>query len=158
MTESDWPAVESIFREGIATGHATFEAEPPPWAAFDSGRHRDLRVVAEASDGDILGWVSASPTSGREVYRGVVEHSIYVGAGARGRGVGHGLLRAFLDLADEHGIWTVQASLFPENTASLRLHEQLGFRVVGRRERIAQMTYGPLAGTWRDTVLIERRR
>ena len=157
LTAADWPAVEAIYREGIATGHATFEAAPPTWAIFDAGRIPELRFVAVDDAGEILGWAAASPTSAREVYRGVVEHSVYVRGEARGRGVGRLVLQALLAGADTAGYWTVQSSIFPENTASLALHESEGFRIVGIRERIAQVTYGPLSGRWRDTVLVERR-
>jgi len=156
LRADDWPAVESVFREGIDTGHATFEANPPSWEAFDAGRHPDLRIVAVDSSG-LLGWAAASSVSSRPVYSGVVEHSVYVAASARGRGVGSTLLAGLVDLAEAHGIWTIQSSIFPENAASLRLHRRHGFHEVGTRERIALMTYGPLAGTWRDTILLERR-
>lgn len=158
MVEADWPEVESIYRAGIATGHATFEATPPTtWATFTAGKRPELSLVAVDSNGRVLGWVAASLVSARAVYAGVVEHSIYIHPGAAGHGVGRRLLAAFLDLTDQHGIWTVQSSIFPENTASLRLHERAGFRTVGRRERIARMTYGPHAGQWRDTILVARR-
>jgi phosphinothricin acetyltransferase len=156
LVASDWPAVEAVYREGIAAGHATFEAAPPSWAQFDAGKIPGLRLVAVVGD-DLLGWVAASRVSPREVYRGVVEHSVYVAGRARGRGIGAALLDAFVTAARDQGVWTVQSSIFPENEASLRLHERHGFRVVGRRERIALMTYGPLAGVWRDTVLVELR-
>jgi len=158
MNPTDWPAVERIYAEGIATGHATFETEPPSWAAFDAGRLAVPRLVATDLYCQVIGWAAASPVSARPVYRGVVEHSVYVADAARGQGVGGRLLEAFVTAADGAGIWTIQSSLFPENAASLGLHQRHGFRVVGTRERIALMTYGPLAGTWRDTVLIERRR
>ncbi|GGM63046.1 GNAT family N-acetyltransferase [Microbacterium saperdae] len=158
MIPADWPDVERIYAEGIATGHATFEAEPPSREAFDTGKVPVPRLVAADDAGAVIGWAAASLVSARRVYCGVVEHSIYVADTARGRGVGGRLLTAFIDAADQAGIWTIQSSLFPENTASLRLHHQHGFRTVGTRERIVLMTYGPLAGTWRDTVLIERRR
>jgi L-amino acid N-acyltransferase YncA len=157
MTRDDWPAVQAIYREGIADGHATFESAPPEWDAFDASRAPDLRVVATGDSGAILGWAAASPTSSRAVYRGVVEHSVYVSSTARGRGIGRVALQALLAAADDAGYWTVQSTIFPENEASLALHAALGFRTVGRRERIARMTYGPLAGRWRDTVLVERR-
>ncbi|GAA1050960.1 GNAT family N-acetyltransferase [Arthrobacter russicus] len=158
LEPADWPAVERIYREGIATGHATFETEPPTWDAFDAGKAPGLRLVATDADGAVVGWAAASAVSARPVYRGVVEHSIYIADRAHGRGVGGVLLDAFIRAADVGGIWTIQSSIFPENTASLRLHERRGFRTVGIRERIALMDYGPLAGTWRDTILIERRR
>ena len=156
LEPTDWPAVERIYAEGIATGHATFEAEPPTWESFDSSKLPTLRLVAV--DGDrVLGWAAASPTSSRPVYLGVVEHSVYVAASARGGGMGHLLLGALIDAAELNGVWTIQSGVFPENSHSLALHAAHGFRVVGRRERVAKMTYGPLAGVWRDTVLIERR-
>jgi phosphinothricin acetyltransferase len=158
LAPTDWPAVEAIHREGIATGNATFEAEPPDWVTFDTGRITSPRLVAVTAEGDVAGWAAASPVSTRDVYRGVIEHSVYVGASARGTGVGGTLLDAFIAGADEAGYWTIQSSIFPENTASLVLHERAGFRVVGTRRAIAKMTYGPWSGTWRDTVLIERRR
>lgn len=158
MTPADWPAVEAIYREGIATGHATFEAEPPPdWDAFAAGKRPDLMLVAVGGDDRVLGWAAAGPVSTRAVYRGVIEHSVYVSPEAAGRGVGSRLLSDFIDVADRAGVWTVQSSVFPENAASLRLHERAGVRVVGGRERIGLMPYGPFADRWRDTVLIERR-
>jgi len=158
MRPDDWRSVESIYREGIATGNATFEAEPPSWEDFDRGKLTAGRLVAVDGSDRIAGWVAASLVSAREVYRGVVEHSVYVSLHARGRGIGSDLVSAFLRDVDAAGIWTVQSSIFPENGSSLTLHERAGFRRVGTRERIALMTYGPWAGRWRDTVLIERRR
>ncbi|TXK17852.1 GNAT family N-acetyltransferase [Homoserinibacter sp. GY 40078] len=157
MAASDWPRVRRIYAEGIAGGHATFEAQPPEWDAFDAGRLPAPRLVAVGNDDEALGWVAASPVSARAVYCGVVEHSIYIADEARGRGIGAILLGAFLAETDAAGIWTVQSSIFPENLASLRLHARHGFRTVGTRERIALMSYGPMAGVWRDTILIERR-
>ncbi|PPF41027.1 GNAT family N-acetyltransferase [Rathayibacter sp. AY1A3] len=157
MLPEDWAAVETIYREGIATGHATFEAEPPTWETFDAGKLDVGRLVAV--DGDqVLGWVALSPVSSRPVYCGVVEHSVYIASFARGRGIGAELLQALIDAADAAEPWTIQSSIFPENTASLALHDRAGFRRVGTRERIALMSYGPAAGSWRDTILIERRR
>jgi len=158
MVAADWPEVEAIYRAGIATGRATFEPAPPrDWAAFDASRRADLRLVAAGADGTMLGWAAATSVSAREVYRGVVEHSIYVHPDAGGTGVGSRLLAAFIELTEARGVWTIQSAVIAENAASLRLHERAGFRVVGRRERIARMTTGPLAGTWCDTILIERR-
>lgn len=156
MTAADWPAVEAIYREGIDDGHATFESAPPAWEAFDAGKLEVGRLVA-VDAGAVLGWAAVSLVSTRPVYAGVVEHSVYVATAARGRGVGRALLDRLNQDSAAAGIWTIQSSIFAENTASLTLHERAGFRVVGRRERIALMTYGPLAGTWRDTLLIERR-
>jgi L-amino acid N-acyltransferase YncA len=157
MVADDWTAVEAIYREGIATGHATFETEAPTWEAFDAGKLDVGRLVAVVGD-RILGWAALSPVSTRPAYRGVVEHSVYIAAAARGRGVGTMLLTALNTAADDADLWTIQASIFPENEASLALHDRAGFRRVGTRERIAQMTHGPAAGRWRDTILIERRR
>lgn len=156
LDRADWPDVRRIYAAGIATGHATFEAAPPEWERFDTGKRADLRIVA-VDDGTILGWAAASPVSSRQVYAGVVEHSVYVDPAARGRGAGDALMAALIERAEQAGVWMIQSSIFPENTTSLRLHERHGFRRVGTRERIALMSYGPLAGTWRDTVLIERR-
>jgi L-amino acid N-acyltransferase YncA len=156
MTTQDWPTVREIFSAGIESGHATFEAAAPDWEHFDATRLKDHRLVAD-KEGRVLGWTAVSPVSSRAAYSGVVEHSIYVAGEARGLGVGRCLLRALITSTENVGIWTIQASVFPENVASLRLHEDQGFGVVGRRHRIARMPQGPLAGQWRDTVLIERR-
>ena len=157
MAASDWGEVDRIYREGIATGNATFETQPPSWEAFDARKLVTGRLVATDDTGTVLGWVAASAVSSRETYRGVVEHSVYVAAAAMGTGIGRLLLGAFIEAAEADDIWTIQSSIFPENAASLALHERAGFRVVGRRERIAFMTYGPWADQWRDTVLLEHR-
>lgn len=157
MNDVDWPAVQRIYGEGIATGHATFESEPPGWEQFNGSRLPRHRFVAENVEGRILGWAAVSAVSARRAYAGVVEHSVYVASEARGLGVGAALLQALADSTERDGIWTIQASIFPENDASLRLHLANGYVVVGRRQRIARMTHGPLSGQWRDTVLIERR-
>jgi L-amino acid N-acyltransferase YncA len=152
-----WPEVERIYAGGIATGHATFEEAPPGWAGFDAGKLPDHRFVALGPDDRVLGWVAASSVSDRCVYAGVVEHSVYVDRSASRRGVGLALLRALIGSTEAAGIWTIQSGVFPENTVSLRLHARAGFRAVGTRERVGCMTYGPLAGQWRDVVLLERR-
>lgn len=156
MRPEDWPQVEAIYREGIDAGNATFEADPPSWEAFDAGKVRDVRLVADSGD-RVIGWTAASPISSRAAYRGVIEHSVYVAHAEQGRGVGGRLLSAFLAAAEEAGYWTVQSSIFPENESSIALHVKHGFRIVGRREAIALMAYGPHAGEWRDTVLVEWR-
>ena len=156
MQAADWALVEEIFDQGIRGGEATFETATPSWETFDAGKIEAPRLVAEV-EGRIVGWAAASLVSSRPVYRGVIEHSVYVHENARGQGVGRALLEAFIGAADDAGFWTIQSSIFPENTASLRLHEQAGFRIVGRRERIARSMLGPHAGQWRDTILIERR-
>jgi phosphinothricin acetyltransferase len=151
MTRDDWPAVEAIYAEGISTGNATFETSTPSYEDFDASRLRDHRLVA-VQDGRIVGWAALAPTSSRECYAGVAEHSVYVAGPMRGRGVGRKLMDALLASADAGGIWTIQTNVFPENAATVALHERVGFRLVGRRERIAQ-----LDGAWRDTLLLERR-
>ena len=151
LTEEDWPEVAAIWAEGIATGNATFETEPLSYAAFDATRLARPRFVAER-DGAVVGWAALAPVSNRRCYAGVVENSIYVAEAARGRGVGGELMRALVGAAAEAGIWTIQTSVFPENAASVALHERAGFRLVGRRERIAE-----LDGVWRDTLLLELR-
>jgi L-amino acid N-acyltransferase YncA len=151
LTAADWPAVRAIYAEGIATGNATFETEPPSWAGWDAAKLPDHRFVA-VDGGIVLGWAAVSPTSGRCVYAGVVENSVYVGAGARGRGVGRALLDALIDSTEAAGIWTIETGIFPENAASLALHKAVGFREVGIRERL-----GRLHGRWRDVVFLERR-
>ena len=151
MVPEDWPAVAKIFAEGIETRAATFETEPPDYASFDASHHSEHRLVA-VQDGLVVGWVALAPTSPRACYAGVAESSVYVAESARGRGVGRALMEALLASARAAGIWTIHAGMFPENAASLALHERLGFRLVGRFERIAV-----LDGVWRDTILLELR-
>ena len=151
MTEADWPAVAAIWAEGIATGNATFETEPPSWAAFDATRRQEGRFVAE-HDGVVVGWTALSQVSSRPCYAGVAENSVYVASSARGEGVGTALMEALTTAAAAAGIWTIQTSVFPENAASIALHKRAGFRIVGRRERIAE-----LDGVWRDTLFLELR-
>ena len=157
MRPDDWPAVEAVYAQGIEDGEATFEVATPTWEAFDAGRLAQPRIVAVDDQDAVLGWAAASLVSSRPAYRGVIEHSVYIDRAARGQGVGRALLEAFIGAAEEAGMWTIQSSIFPENEASRRLHESAGFRVVGRRERIARSGAGPRAGEWRDTLLIERR-
>jgi phosphinothricin acetyltransferase len=156
LTADHWPDVERIHAAGIATGHAAFESEPPTWQAFDAAKLPDQRLVA-IDDGRVVGWVAAGRTSSRPEYAGVVEHSVYVDPGARGRGVGRLLLDALVASTEAAGIWSIRSAVFPENVASLALHRAAGFRVVGTRERVARIGHGPMAGQWRDVVLIERR-
>ena len=154
MTAAHWPAVRAIYAEGLATGHATFSTEPPTWADWDASHLPTCRLVATAAEAPerLLGWAALSPVSSRCVYGGVAEVSVYVAAAARGQGVGGALLAALVAESEKQGLWTLQAGIFPENEASVRLHEAAGFRMVGRRERIGQ-----LRGHWRDTLLLERR-
>ncbi len=157
LTVEHWPQVEAIYAAGIATGHATFETEPPDWEAFDAAKLPDQRLVAIDHADRVLGWTAASAVSDRCVYAGVVEHSVYVDPAAQGRGVGRLLLDGLADSTEAAGIWTIQSGIFPENTRSLKLHELAGFEVVGTRRRLGRMTHGPLAGRWRDVIMIERR-
>lgn len=170
MRPEDWPAVRAIYLEGIATGNATFETEAPSWDAWDAAHAKEPRLIArgagelrETGEGGrsggaagtrsaILGWAALTPVSGRCVYAGVGDLSVYVAASARGRGVGRALLQALVTESERTGIWTLQAGIFPENEASLALHKSCGFREVGRRERI-----GKRNGVWRDVLLLERR-
>ena len=149
LRPDDWPAVRQIYLDGIRSGLASFETEAPSWDAWDA-KHT-LRVVAHSLDA-VLGWAAAGPVSSRRCYRGVVESSVYVAAGARGRGVGRALMEELIARSERDGIWTIETGIFPENTVSLRLHERCGFRVVGTRERI-----GCHHGRWRDVVFLERR-
>jgi phosphinothricin acetyltransferase len=151
MTERDWKEVQSLYRDGIATGNATFETNVPEWNQWNKTHLQDCRLVAKA-DGQVLGWAALSPVSGRCVYRGVAEVSLYVKSSARGVGTGKALLRAIIEESERAGIWTLQGMTFPENTASIALQKTCGFREVGYRERIGQMN-----GLWRDVILMERR-
>src|SRR5215471_133631 len=153
MCPSDADQVLAVYQAGLEAGDASFETEAPSWADFDAAKLPGHRHVATADDtGELLGWAAAAPVSSRGAYAGVVENSVYVAPGARGRGVGGALLQALIGSTEADGIWTIQSGIFPENTASLRLHEREGFRVVGIRERM-----GHLDGRWRDVVLVERR-
>jgi len=153
MCPEDADQVLAVYQAGLDAGDASFETAVPSWADFDAARLPGHRHVATADDtAEMLGWVAAGPVSTRGAYAGVVEHSVYVTPEARGRGVGGALLRALIGSTEAAGIWTIQSGIFPENTASLRLHVREGFRVVGVRERI-----GHLNGRWRDVVLVERR-
>ncbi len=151
MQPPDWEDVRRIYAEGIASGHATFETEPPGWAEWNEGHLADCRFVA-VLDEAVVGWAALSPVSDRCVYAGVAEVSVYVDDEARGRGVGGKLMEALVGGSEEQGIWTLQAGVFPENEASVRVHTRVGFRLVGRRERLGQMD-----GVWRDVFLLERR-
>ena len=149
----DWQALREIYLEGLATGEATFETVAPTRAEWDAGHLSFARMGAySVPDRRLIGWAALSRVSKRQAYVGVAEVSVYVAAAARGSGVGRTLLQALIQESESNGIWTLQASIFPENRASLRLHESLGFRTVGERERISK-----LEGVWRNTVILERR-
>lgn len=151
MQPADWPAVREIYREGIATGSATFETAPPDWEKWNSAHRQDCRFVARKGE-KVLGWAALSPVSARRVYAGVAEVSVYVAAAARGRGVGKQLLTILVEESERQQIWTLQAGILPENVASIALHKSCGFREVGVRSRI-----GKLGETWRDVLLMELR-
>ncbi|GGP82623.1 GNAT family N-acetyltransferase [Streptomyces sindenensis] len=144
--------VLAIYQAGVDEGNATFETTAPAWEAFDAAKLPEHRFAAVEGNGKVLGWVAASRVSDRCSYAGVVEHSVYVHPAARGRGIASTLLRALIESTERAGIWTVQSGIFPENAASLAVHERAGFRVIGTRERI-----GRHHGVWRDVVLVERR-
>lgn len=153
LENSDWEAAREIYRQGLETGQATFETEPPTFSDWDSGHLPFGRIAAVSlPDRSLIGWAALSAVSKRKAYSGVAEVSVYVSEKARGKGVGHALLQSLIEESERNGIWTLQASIFPENHASLGLHESLGFRVVGQRERISR-----LHGVWRDTMILERR-
>jgi phosphinothricin acetyltransferase len=151
MEQHDWPAVCAIYADGIATGNATFETDYPDCQKWDAAHVGGCRLVARLGT-ETVGWAALSRVSSRAVYAGVAEVSVYVAGAVRGRGVGTALLSALILASEQAGFWTLQASIFPENVASVRIHERCGFRMVGRRERIAKRD-----GRWRDTVLMERR-
>jgi len=151
MLPRHWPQLRAVYLEGVETGHATFETEAPGWARWDAAHLPFARLVA--LDGErVAGWAALGRVSAREVYAGVAEVSVYVGREFRGAGAGRSLLAALVEASEQNGVWTLQASVFPENAASMALHRACGFREVGRRERI-----GRLRGRWRDTILLERR-
>lgn len=151
LLAEDWEAVRSIYLAGIATGQATFETEAPTWEHWHKTHLEAPRLAAVAGE-TLAGWAALRLVSTRAVYAGVAEVSVYVGDAWRGQGLGTTLLSGLVDESEKRGIWTLQASVFPENLASLSLHTACGFREVGFRERIAR-----LKGIWRNTVLLERR-
>jgi phosphinothricin acetyltransferase len=151
MRAEDWPEVRAIYEAGIVTKNATFETAAPDWEGWDAAHRKDCRLVARAN-GAVVGWAALTPVSGRCVYAGVAEVSVYVSEAARGQGVGKMLLNALVAASEQAGLWTLQAGILRENAASIALHEGCGFRLVGCREKIGQ-----LDGVWRDVVLMERR-
>ncbi len=153
LTAEDWPAAAQIYQAGIEAGNATFEPAAPEWEQWSRMRSDYPAVVARTPDGEVIGWAALTPVSPRPVYRGVGAISIYVAPERARRGVGRALLEALLDAAESAGFWTLEAGIFPENTASIALHESCGFRFVGLRERVGQMP----DGRWRDVLLYERR-
>ena len=156
MDPGDWERVCAIYLEGISTGHATFDAQTPDWESWNAEHLSQCRLIARIGK-TIVGWAALSPVSGRCVYAGVAEVSVYVAQKYWGQGIGRALLSALIAESEKVGIWTLQAGVFPENTASLALHKRHGFREVGYREKLGKMGFGELAGTWRNVVLLERR-
>jgi L-amino acid N-acyltransferase YncA len=154
MDLRDWQQVAAIYDQGIATGHATFETEVPSWETWDQNHLEVCRIVAalRSDERTVLGWAALSPVSGRAVYSGVAETSVYVRSDARGSGLGTELLERLVSASERAGLWTLQAGIFPENVASIRIHERCGFRVVGVRRGLGQ-----LDGVWKDVSLLERR-
>jgi L-amino acid N-acyltransferase YncA len=153
MTFEDWPAVRSIYLQGIATGNATFETSAPEWEAWNKGHLPCCRLVArDREQEEVMGWAALAPVSGRCIYEGVAEVSVYVAERMRGRKVGQQLLAVLVEESEKHGIWTLQAGIFPENIASVEIHKRCGFRIVGVREKLGRM-----GNRWRDVLLLERR-
>ena len=153
LTSGDWDAVRSIYLEGVATGQATFETAAPSWEKWDESHFPFARLGAvPGAENAIMGWAALSRVSTRAVYSGVAEVSVYIASAARGRGIGKQLLERLISESELHGVWTLQAAIFPENEASVGLHKLAGFRAIGKRERIAKLN-----GVWRDTLLLERR-
>jgi phosphinothricin acetyltransferase len=158
MTAGDWPEVQRVYVEGIVTGLATFESAPPStWSEFSRTKVEECGLVAREESGALAGWAALIPVSYRAVYRGVAEASLYVASSFRGRGVGDALMAELIRAAEAKGYWTLQSSTFPQNHASIAVQRRHGFHIVGIREKIGRMTYGPLAGQWCDTLLLERR-
>jgi L-amino acid N-acyltransferase YncA len=157
MEEAHWYLVRAIYQAGIDTGHATFTSSPPvSWEAWQRDHLNEFSVVAIESE-TVIGWATLAPVSGRCVYCGVAEVSVYVDPAAGGRGVGTRLLAELIERSEAHNVWTLQAGIFPENKSSIALHEGLAFEVVGTRRRLGRMTFGPLKSRWRDVLLLERR-
>lgn len=151
MLPQHWPTVKKIYEEGIATGNATFQTTAPEWEEWDAAHVKNSRLVATENN-EVLGWAALTAVSGRCVYAGVGEVSVYVAAAARGKGIGKKILQALITESEKNNFWTLQAGIFPENTGSVKIHEDCGFRIIGKREKIGHMN-----GLWRDTLLLERR-
>ncbi|MEM8859069.1 MAG: N-acetyltransferase family protein [Chloroflexota bacterium] len=154
MQDSDAAEVMRIYGEGLDGNNATFETVLPEFDVWIAGKRPDCRLVARRPDSRLAGWAVLSPTSKRKVYEGVCEVTVYVSNDAQGFGVGNALMGALVERSEQLGIWTLYSSIFPENGASVHLHEKHGFRTIGRRERIA---FHPTTQTWRDTIIMERR-
>lgn len=151
LLPGNWEDVKRIYEEGITTGNATFQTSAPSWEEWDSSHLQSCRLIA-MDENKVIGWAALSPVSGRCVYAGVAEVSVYVAREARRKGVGKKLLEALIKESEKNNLWTLQAGIFPENISSIKIHEACGFRLIGRREKIGKMN-----GKWRDTILLERR-
>jgi phosphinothricin acetyltransferase len=151
ITQADWPEIKAIFEDGIKTGDATLETSAPSWE-FWNEVHLDFGRILTEENGLIIGWAALIPVSRRKAYEGAVEESVYIREGFRGKGIGSALMKELIRICEEKGVWTIQAVILRENEGSVRFHEQLGFRIVGYREKI-----GKQGSVWRDTVLMERR-
>ena len=157
MESVHWPEVKRIYQEGIDTGQATFEQKPPAtWLTWSEKFLHNLSLVYLDED-RVLGWAAISRVSTRKVYEGVGELSLYVSKDSQGRGIGKKLMKKIITESEEEGFWTLQAGIFPENLISIQLHQDFGFQIVGKREKIGKMSYGSQAGIWRDVLLLERR-
>ncbi|MEP2101026.1 MAG: N-acetyltransferase family protein [Parasphingorhabdus sp.] len=156
LTAADADAILDIYQQGMDTGHATFQERAPSWDEWDQS-HLETPRLGAFVNAELAGWAALSPTSSRCVYAGVAEESVYVSKKFMGMGIGMALLQAIISASEDQGIWTLTAGIFPENEASMQLHQKAGFKTLGRRERIGKMTFGPLAGQWRDVVTLERR-
>lgn len=152
LKDIHYSAVKDIYLQGIATRNATFQTEAPSWEEWDNGHLNHSRIIAVDDQDTVMGWAALSAVSSRCVYAGVAEVSVYIGADHRGKGIGNRLMQNLIKSSEQNNIWTLQAGIFPENTASLQLHQNNGFRIIGKREKI-----GKMGDTWRDTVLLERR-
>jgi L-amino acid N-acyltransferase YncA len=152
LEPGDWTAVREIYEQGIATGDATLETSAPEWQAWDQSHVARHRFVALSDSGEIAGWAALTPVSGRCVYAGVAEVSVYVGSRFRGQKIGDLLLKHLILESEKGGYWTLQVGIFTENAPSTRLHERNGFRMIGYRENI-----GKMKGVWRSVNLLERR-
>ncbi|MGG9961927.1 GNAT family N-acetyltransferase [Ferruginibacter sp. SUN106] len=151
MLPEHWSSVKKIYEEGIATGNATFQTTAPEWEEWDASHVKNSRLIANENN-KVLGWAALTAVSGRCVYAGVAEVSVYVADAARGKGIGKKLLQALIEESEKNNFWTLQAGIFPENISSIKIHEDCGFRIIGRREKI-----GKMENSWRDTLLLERR-
>ena len=151
LMEEDWKQVSKIYQEGLDTRNATFESNIPSWEEWNSGHIKECRIIAEIKN-KVVGWAALSPVSSRCVYGGVAEVSVYVSSKYSGQSIGTKLLERLVSESEKNGIWTLQAGIFPENKGSIKIHERIGFRKIGYREKIGKMN-----GVWRNTVLLEKR-